>query len=206
MRPYLFALVAAAAPVASHASPQDYTVFVQEAEQKTGLPTTVIRAVMSTESAGNARALSPKGAMGLMQIMPKTWDALRREFRLGNDPFDPRDNILAGAFYLRALYDAYGADGFLAAYNAGPGRWENHRDRGHPLPAETRAYVTAVSKKIGPAMLDLAPKPAEPRRPTWMEAVIFLPYDGPAREASPAFAPTTSPFVDLPNPPVSEGQ
>ena len=68
------------------------------------------------------RAISPKGAIGLMQIMPDTWTGLRRRYGLGIDPFDPHDNILAGAAYLRELHDRYGVPGFLAAYNAGPAR------------------------------------------------------------------------------------
>ena len=67
-----------------------------------------------------------KGAMGLMQIMPKTWTELRARYGLGANSYDPRDNILAGAAYIRELYDRYGAPGFLAAYNAGPGRYERH--------------------------------------------------------------------------------
>ena len=75
---------------------------------------------MQVESGGNLRALSPKGAIGLMQIMPLTWEALRQRYRLGADPYDAHDNILAGTALLRELYDRFGAGGFLAAYNAGP--------------------------------------------------------------------------------------
>ena len=57
-----------------------------------------------------------------MQIMPATWGQLRARYGLGPDPFDVRDNIMAGAAYLRELHDRYGSPGFLAAYNAGPGR------------------------------------------------------------------------------------
>ena len=67
------------------------------------------------------RAISPKGAMGLMQLMPETWAALRARYGLGRDAFDPHDNILAGAAFLREMHDRYGSPGFLAAYNAGPG-------------------------------------------------------------------------------------
>ena len=100
---------------------------------------------MQAESRGVVRAVSPKGAMGLMQIMPETWAGLRSRYGLGADPFDPHDNILAGAAYLRELHDRYGAPGFLAAYNAGPGRYEDHLATGRPLPAETRAYVAALA-------------------------------------------------------------
>src|SRR6266704_6782318 len=93
----------------------------------------------------------PKGAMGLMQIMPKTWTELRARYGLGADPFDPRDNILAGAAYIRELYDRYGAPGFLAAYNAGPGRYERHLATGRPLPDETQAYVATLAPRINGA-------------------------------------------------------
>jgi hypothetical protein len=100
---------------------------------------------MQAESRGAVRAVSPKGAMGLMQIMPQTWAGLRSRYGLGADPFDPHDNILAGAAYLRELHDRYGAAGFLAAYNAGPGRYEDYRASGRPLPTETQAYVAALA-------------------------------------------------------------
>lgn len=119
--------------------------FVSEAAHRFGIPTSWITAVMRAESRGVVRAVSPKGAMGLMQIMPDTWSGLRSRYRLGADPFDPHDNILAGAAYLRELHDRYGELGFLAAYNAGPGRYEDHLATGRPLPAETRAYVAALT-------------------------------------------------------------
>jgi hypothetical protein len=119
--------------------------FVSEAALRFGIPTSWITAVMQAESRGVVRAVSPKGAMGLMQIMPDTWSGLRSRYGLGADPFDPHDNILAGAAYLRELHDRYGALGFLAAYNAGPGRYEDHLATGRPLPAETRAYVAALT-------------------------------------------------------------
>jgi hypothetical protein len=107
--------------------------------------------VMHVESDGKPRARSQKGAMGLMQIMPKTWAELRARYGLGADPYDPSDNILAGTAYIRQLHDRYGAPGFLAAYNAGPGRYERHLATGRPLPAETQAYVARLALVIGSA-------------------------------------------------------
>ena len=86
--------------------------------------------------------------MGLMQIMPETWAELRLRYGLGNDPYDPHDNILAGTAYLRELRDRYGSPGFLAAYNAGPARYEEHL-AGRPLPAETQAYLQKLAPVIG---------------------------------------------------------
>lgn len=126
-----------------------YAAYIAEAAQRLGIPAHWILAVMRKESAGDVRALSEKGAMGLMQIMPDTWDELRARYSLGRDPFDPRDNILAGAAYLRELHDRFGSPGFLAAYNAGPTRYAEHLTTGRPLPRETRDYVTALAPLIG---------------------------------------------------------
>lgn len=122
--------------------------FVEEASFRFGVPVRWIRAVMGAESAGDVNARSPKGAMGLMQIMPETWPELRLRHDLGNDPYDPRDNILAGTAHLRELHDRYGSPGFLAAYNAGPARYEQHL-AGRPLPAETQIYVQKLEPVIG---------------------------------------------------------
>jgi Transglycosylase SLT domain len=123
--------------------------FVTEASKRFAVPEHWIRAVIRVESGGKMRALSRKGAMGLTQIMPETWKELRARYGLGTDPYDPRDNILAGAAYIRELYDRYGAPGFLAAYNAGPGRYESHLATGRPLPGETQDYIAMLAPIIG---------------------------------------------------------
>jgi membrane-bound lytic murein transglycosylase MltF len=127
---------------------------------------------MQAESGGDARAVSPKGAMGLMQIMPETWASLRLRYGLGADPFDPHDNIIAGAAYLRELHDRYGSPGFLAAYNAGPARYEDHLATGQPLPAETRAYVALLAPLIGTGAIDETATVAIAAR-SWTEAPLF---------------------------------
>ena len=126
-----------------------YAAFVAEAARRFGVPERWIWAVMRIESRGRVRAVSSKGAMGLMQIMPDTWIELRARYRLGADAYDPRDNILAGAAYLREMHDRFGAPGFLAAYNAGPARYDDYLSSGRPLPAETIAYVAALAPLIG---------------------------------------------------------
>jgi hypothetical protein len=128
--------------------------FVVEAAEHFEIPASWIWSVMRVESSGDLHAISPKGAMGLMQIMPDTWARLRLRYGLGADPYDPHDNITAGAAYMRELYDRYGASGFLAAYNAGPARYEDHLTTGRPLPAETRAYVADVDRLLGVDTLD----------------------------------------------------
>ncbi|PWI54362.1 lytic transglycosylase [Rhizobium phaseoli] len=144
--------VALADPPAEHrmlarvtiAQSDPWAAYVSEAAKRFAIPDRWIRAVMRIESAGDRHAVSPKGAMGLMQIMPATWDELRARYRLGDDPFDARDNILAGAAYLAELHDLYGSPGFLAAYNAGPRRYERHLVSGNPLPTETVDYLAKI--------------------------------------------------------------
>ena len=146
---------------------------VAEASQRFGIPASWIRAVVQVESFGDARALSPKGAMGLMQIMPEAWAALRSRYGLGTDPYDAHDNILAGAAYLRELLDRYGSPGFLAAYNAGPARYEDHLATGRALPAETQAYVAALAPVIGGEAIDDATVVNAVVR-SWTEAPLFV--------------------------------
>ncbi|MDH7973288.1 lytic transglycosylase domain-containing protein [Sphingomonas sp. AR_OL41] len=122
--------------------------FVSEAARRFAIPEAWIDAVMRAESAGNPDAVSPKGATGLMQIMPATWRGLRARYALGSDIRDPHDNIVAGAGYLRELYDRFGSPGFLAAYNAGPARYAAYLAGGATLPCETIVYV----RRLAPAM------------------------------------------------------
>jgi hypothetical protein len=110
--------------------------------------------------------------MGLMQIMPKTWTELRARYGLGADPYDPRDNILAGAAYIRELCDRYGAPGFLAAYNAGPRRYERHLAAGRPLPDETQAYVATLAPMINRARTNVQIG-AVARSPAWASSSLF---------------------------------
>jgi hypothetical protein len=137
-------LPAKAAPIEPPTGRDPYAGHVAEAARRFGIPAAWIRAVMAIESRARRDAISPKGAIGLMQIMPSTWTELHTRYALSSDPFDPHDNILAGAAYLRELHDRYGAPGFLAAYNAGPRRYEDYRDGRRSLPSETAAYVAAL--------------------------------------------------------------
>ena len=171
-------------------SPRDpYAAHITEAAQRFAIPERWIRAVLRAESAGDVRAISSAGALGLMQVMPDTWAGLRVRYRLGRDPFDPRDNIMAGAAYLREMWDRYGDVGaMLAAYNAGPGRYDDHRSTGRALPAETRAYVAALVPALGGAA---APETSVRRSdppPDWREAAIFVVRSADAHSAAPRSA------------------
>ena len=121
--------------------------YITEAAHKFDVPSLWIRAVMSVESngqeyRGDQLIISPKGAMGLMQVMPETYADLESRYGLSDDPYDPHENILAGTAYLREMYDMYGSPGFLAAYNAGPRRLDDYLSNERPMPDETRRYVS----------------------------------------------------------------
>ncbi|MND26755.1 Membrane-bound lytic murein transglycosylase C precursor [compost metagenome] len=157
--------VASSDPLAGH---------IAEAAKRFAIPERWIRAVMQAESDHDPHAISPKGAMGLMQIMPATWAELRIRHGLGDDPYDPRDNILAGSAYIAELHDLYGSPGFLAAYNAGPGRYEKHLVTGDPLPAETIAYMAKIVPQID-ADAAVAYRTADrPARSEWSIAPLFV--------------------------------
>ncbi|HRJ70235.1 MAG TPA: lytic transglycosylase domain-containing protein [Beijerinckiaceae bacterium] len=162
-----------------------YADHIVEAAQRFALPAAWIRAVLRAESAGDSRAISPKGAMGLMQIMPGTWANLRMRLSLGSDPYDPHDNIIAGAAYIRELFDRYGSPGWIAAYNAGPGRYEASLS-GRPLPAETRAYVASVSPALGGGS-DSGTTVIAPADPfAWTRAPLFIAQRASTPTADPA--------------------
>jgi len=167
-----------------------FAVFVAEAAQRFHIPASWIRAIMHAESREDVRATSPKGAMGLMQIMPSTWKDLSVRNGLGANPYDPHDNIVAGAAFLRELHDRYGSPGFLAAYNAGPRRYEDHLATGRPLPSETQAYVAALAPLIGEGQADDPLNVALAVR-SWKEAPLFARQDPRAQTVDPSTLPTT---------------
>ena len=163
-----------AALPAVQATTTPYADFIAADARRFGIPAEWICAVMRVESGGDPRAVSPAGAMGLMQIMPGTWRVLRARYGLGRDPFDPLDNILAGAAFLREMYDRYGLPGFLAAYNAGPGRYEQYLDRQRPLPAETDAYVAALVPLVESGAIAGPVRLAAAAPLSWTQAPLFI--------------------------------
>lgn len=127
--------------------------FIAEASARFGVPVDWIERVMRVESGGRTRLggrpiRSPKGAIGLMQLMPGTWGEVRATLGLGTDPDDPRENVLAGTFYLRAMYDQFGYPGCFAAYNAGPARYRAWLAGRRALPGETLAYLAAIGVAV----------------------------------------------------------
>ncbi|TPG21774.1 lytic transglycosylase domain-containing protein [Sphingomonas koreensis] len=143
-----------------------WQVYIAEASDRFGIPERWIDRVIRAESGGSttldgAPITSPVGAMGLMQLMPRTWAAMRAANGLGNDPYDPHDNIIAGTAYLRAMYDRFGYPGLFAAYNAGPARYAAYLSARRALPLETSRYLEAVTATPA-AILELSrPMPAE---------------------------------------------
>lgn len=177
------ALVAAAPAHASQV--ERWRAYIEEASARFGIPVPWIERVMRAESAGrttlDGRPIrSRKGAMGLMQLMPATWSDMRARLGLGANPDDPRDNILAGTFYLRLMYERFGHPGLFAAYNAGPGRYAAVLAGRRPLPAETVAYLGAVGGGPGPAR-SVPPSPSS--RPP-QASLFVIRRDAPA-DASP---------------------
>lgn len=163
---------------------------IREASQRFDMPEKWIRAVMMRESGGRAVVASGKpitssaGAIGLMQVMPGTYELMRDQYGLGTNPADPRDNILAGTAYLRQMYDLFGAPGFLAAYNCGPACYAGHLAGKQRLPRETKQYVAALT----PVLRGAAPK--EPSQSVGASAieVAVVPASAPKGEPKPAAA------------------
>ena len=135
--------------------------------------------------------------MGLMQLMPGTWSDMRALLALGHDPQDPRDNILAGTFYLRLLYDRFGYPGLFAAYNAGPSRYSAFLDGARPLPPETLAYLRRASASASAgASADASARANMPAR-----SGLFAALGGPEamRLPVPAGAGLAAPAVKFPS-------
>ena len=123
-----------------------YDDLIAEHSRAHGVRADLVRAVMQVESGFNPSARSPKGAMGLMQLMPAT----AKQYGVKN-AFNPAENVRAGVAYLRELLDRYQDNEqlALAAYNAGPGAVDKHGQNVPPY-RETQNYVAQVNKAAGP--------------------------------------------------------
>lgn len=178
--------------IASQAS-DPFAEHITDAARRFTVPAAWIRAVMRQESANDPRARSPKGAIGLMQIMPATWLELRDRHALGTDPYDPRDNILAGTAYLRELHDRFGSPGFLAAYNAGPERYMRHLATGQALPDETQNYVAMLAPIIDGSQPELLAWQAR-SMPAWQSSPLFVASSErpPSDRSEPALPPNSA--------------
>jgi soluble lytic murein transglycosylase-like protein len=157
---------------------------VTEAASMFAMPEAWVSAVMRQESGGqtllNGRPITSKaGAMGLMQIMPHTYQDLRRQYGLGKDAYNPRDNIVAGTAYLRQMYARYGYPGMFAAYNAGPGRFDAYLAGLKPLPDETLQYLAAIAPGSESAFSGGVSAPQKPQNVRAKDS-IFIPQTAPS--------------------------
>jgi hypothetical protein len=124
------------------------------ASRRFSVPQPWIRAVIVAESGGRTMSgesrpiVSSAGAMGLMQLMPDTYEDMRVAYGLGPDPQDPHDNIFAGTAFLHRLFLAYGFPAMFSAYNDGPGNLEYRLLHGELLPRETRDYVADITRAL----------------------------------------------------------
>lgn len=164
---------------------------IREASQRYDMPEKWIRAVMMRESNGRATnrdgkvLTSSAGAIGLMQVMPGTYELMRAQYGLGPDPSDPRDNILAGTAYLREMYDLFGAPGFLAAYNCGPGCYAQHLAGKQRLPRETKLYLAALT----PVLRGSAPREPSLAAGAGAIEIAVVPDDAPKPRGGQPAAP-----------------
>nr|WP_319515150.1 lytic transglycosylase domain-containing protein [uncultured Cohaesibacter sp.] len=175
---FLF-LVASFAPLALARAREEiaasYAVHIVEAARHFSFPEDWIIAILQQESGGKEDAVSPKGAMGLMQLMPDSWTDMKLRHDLGDDPFDPHDNVFAGTAYLSFLWDRYGTiEAMLAAYNAGPTRYEDALQNRRSLPAETQSYVA----DLAPTLRDTITSSHRQFVNDWRETELFVGQKG----------------------------
>jgi len=127
---------------------------IDEAAKRFGVPRDWILAVMRQESGGrtvlqgDVPITSDKGAMGLMQVLPQTYRDMQLDYRLGANPYDAHDNVMAGAAYLSWLHRRYGFPGMFAAYNDGPGNYDQYLQGARALPQETVAYLADITAHL----------------------------------------------------------
>lgn len=168
-------------------------VMVADASERFHIPAKWIRTVMQIESGGRTMLsekkpiTSPVGAVGLMQLMPGTYEEMRAQHKLGADPYNPRDNIMAGAAYLSWLHHKYGYPAMFVAYNDGPGNLEAKQSKGRALPVETRNYVAKICATLGTAVpssfarADRARLTRPNGEPLWIDAAAVAAVRAPLR-------------------------
>lgn len=188
--------------VPTHADPVDrWMPHIVEAAQRFAVPVRLLRAVMRAESGGRATidaepTVSSAGAMGLMQLMPPTWQEVRERYGLGSDPHQSRDNVLAGAGYLAQLIARYGERLGVAAYHAGPGRVEAHLASGVALPHTSVEYVAVVLEHDGHWTAARQAGVADRR---WAKSPVLVTFSNTSSASPPsARAPTTREALFVP--------
>ena len=185
------ALVIAPAGIRAHPGKDpvlQWRPIAAEASARFGIPVDWIERVIRAESGGLAilggkPIRSRAGAMGLMQLMPATWAAMRDAHRLGANPDDPHDNIIAGTAFLASMRDRFGYPGLFAAYSAGPLHYAAYLAGRSRLQDETIAYVARLAGTRSAAAVTAA---APSRR-----LLFVLRHNRPEQEQS-ASEPTAS--------------
>lgn len=173
--------------------------YINIASSRFDVPAPWIREVMHVESGGHEYiggqlTVSSAGAMGLMQLEPETYQEMAARYGLGHDPFNPYDNIMAGTAYIHEMYAVYGSPGFLAAYDAGPGRLNSYMNGDKPLPDETVNYVAMIAPGIQgyyPAHRSAADELALNTEPEGVSGGLLPPGFSP--EAPAPFSPAPQP-------------
>ncbi len=174
---------------------REYEPLIQEHAQNNGVRLELVRAVIQVESNFNPSAVSPKGAVGLMQLMPATI----QEFGVRN-PFSPSENVRAGVAYLRRLLDRYSnsEELALAAYNAGPGAVDAHGETIPPF-RETQQYVSRVSGLAGPRIATKVPGSTLYRIVQMIDGKQYVIYsNNPDARVNPAALPQADPDARTP--------
>ncbi|HEY5239303.1 MAG TPA: lytic transglycosylase domain-containing protein [Rhizomicrobium sp.] len=173
------------APPAQISSPQieHWQLLIAEASHRFNVPENWIAAVMRLESAGlltlNGKPItSSAGAMGLMQLMPATYADMRARYGLGPDPYEPHDNVMAGAAYLREMFVRYGYPNLFAAYQAGPKLLDAYLAGVKPLPEATRNYLDSLISSNGNASA-VSEKPISKAAQTTPDLLFFVRAESP---------------------------
>jgi Transglycosylase SLT domain len=171
--------VAWSSSVVAYCGTTRWAAYIDEAATRFELSPRWLDAVIRAESAGcdvidGRPTTSAAGAMGLMQIMPATWERLRQRLNLGSDAYDPHDNILAGAAYLRELYDRYGWPGASAAYHAGPARYDEYLKAARPLPGATFDYLARIDRALARGSTESNAPGSESASPTHANRELFV--------------------------------
>jgi len=175
----LISAAVSASPSPAFCGTKQWQIFIDEAAARSNLPALYLHAVIAAESAGcesmqDRPTTSPAGAMGLMQLMPATWERFRQALNLGTDAYDPHDNILAGAAYLRELIDRYGWPGAGAAYHAGPSRYDDYLTSGRTLPRATLDYLVRIDRSLGRLSSESSPTATTSASPTDANRELFV--------------------------------
>jgi hypothetical protein len=150
-----------------------FAKLIEEASGRFAVPASWIRAVMHVESGGDEHATSPRGAMGLMQLMPATWVELSVRYGLGVDPFDARDNIIAVPRISKTCTIVSVRQASLQPITPVRRGMNSISRRGRPLPQETTAYVAAVTPLLSDRQSELTAIRIR-RVVPWREAPLFV--------------------------------